>query len=68
MHSRLLVILNSDRNSDRSILVNQYFQQMISDGALFDVKYFSMGKAMDNRLEEKYRLMEEVLNYINENL
>jgi len=68
MNSRLLVILNSDRKSDRSILINQYFQQMLSDGALFDVKYFSAEKTVDTWIEERYRFVEEILNYLHENL
>jgi dipeptidyl-peptidase-4 len=68
IHSKLLVILNSEKSGGRSILINQYFQQMLSDGANFDLKYFSMRKAADTGLEEKYRFMEEVLNYIKENL
>jgi dipeptidyl-peptidase-4 len=68
INSKLLIILKSDRNNDRSILINQYFQQMLSKGAHFDIKYFPAEKTSDDRLEERYRFVEEILNYLHENL
>lgn len=64
----LLIILNSDINSESAVYTNQYFKQMLSDGARFELRYTDNDTTSPTWLEDKYKFIEEIQNYLGENL
>lgn len=64
--SKLLLMIDSSRTRERSILVNQYFSRLLESEASFELRYF-LKENKDNN-EEKIRITKDILAYLTENL